>query len=256
MFWGVEVNGFAFGNTVIMDNKNMKSILGVIDSGTTLVILPEIVFINFITELAETVRDDPQIDLVCTRKNDSSGILKRLDHCYFNNTDCSTLIDDHGSKLGSIKFHMGDYIFEQNFATALRDGNNTVASTNKKVPCCSLGIRGREKDYMNPKRVLGIICIIIGAAMLFGSNYIAEQVEEGKARVQSAESTMSTTNSILSLNPVTDQVGQSLNKSANKKIAKGKEEIAKYEALASKLQVAGVILIVIGIGILILGRKK
>ena len=109
---------------------------------------------------------------------------------------------------------------------------------------------------MNPKRVLGIICIIIGAAMLFGSNYIAEQVEEGKARVQSAESTMSTTNSILSLNPVTDQVGQSLNKSANKKIAKGKEEIAKYEALASKLQVAGVILIVIGIGILILGRKK
>ena len=152
MFWGVEVNGFAFGNTVIMDNKNMKSILGVIDSGTTLVILPEIVFINFITELAETVRDDSQIDLVCTRKNDSSGILKRLDHCYFNNTDCSTLIDDHGSKLGSIKFHMGDYIFEQNFATALRDGNNTVASTNKKVPCCSLGIRGRESDYMNPKR--------------------------------------------------------------------------------------------------------
>jgi hypothetical protein len=49
MFWGVEVNGFAFGNTVIMDNQNTKSILGVIDSGTTLVLLPEIVFINFIT---------------------------------------------------------------------------------------------------------------------------------------------------------------------------------------------------------------
>lgn len=92
--------------------------------------------------------------------------------------------------------------------------------------------------------------------MLFGSNYIAEQVEEGKARVQSAEKTMSTTSSILSLNPMTDQVGQSLNKSANQKIAKGKEDIAKYEALASKLQIAGIVLIIIGIGIVILGRKR
>lgn len=130
----------------------MKSILGVIDSGTTLVLLPEIIFVNFITQLAETVKDDPEIDLVCNRKNDSSGVLKRIDHCYFNNTDCSSLIDDHGSKLGSLKFHMGDYIFEQSFATALRDGNNTVGSTKKKVPCCSLGIRGRETDYINPKR--------------------------------------------------------------------------------------------------------
>jgi hypothetical protein len=49
MFWGVEVNGFAFGNTVLMNYENMRSILGVIDSGTTLVLLPEIIFINFIT---------------------------------------------------------------------------------------------------------------------------------------------------------------------------------------------------------------
>ena len=92
--------------------------------------------------------------------------------------------------------------------------------------------------------------------MLFGSNYIAEQVEEGKARVQSAESSVSTSSSILSLNPMTDQVGQAVSKSANKKIAKGKEDIAKYEALASKLQIAGVVLIVIGVGIVILGRKR
>ncbi len=109
---------------------------------------------------------------------------------------------------------------------------------------------------MNGKRILGILCIIIGAAMLFGSNYIAEQVEEGKARVQSAESSVSTSSSILSLNPMTDQVGQAVSKSANKKIAKGKEDIAKYEALASKLQIAGVVLIVIGVGIVILGRKR
>jgi hypothetical protein len=92
MFWGVEVNGFAFGNTVLMNYENMRSILGVIDSGTTLVLLPEIIFINFITQLAENVKDDKLIDLVCVRKNDSSGILKRIDHCYFNNTNCTSLI--------------------------------------------------------------------------------------------------------------------------------------------------------------------
>lgn len=58
MYWGVEVNGFAFGNTVLMDTQNMKSILGVIDSGTTLVLMPEIIFVNFITQLAESVKDD------------------------------------------------------------------------------------------------------------------------------------------------------------------------------------------------------
>ena len=92
--------------------------------------------------------------------------------------------------------------------------------------------------------------------MLLGSNYIAQQVEEGKAQIHSAEKNVSTTSSILSLNPMTDQIGQGISKAANKKIAAGKQDVAKYEALASKLKIAGMVLIAIGIGIVILGRRR
>jgi hypothetical protein len=40
MFWGVSGRGFKYGEKVIMDPEDDSHILGVIDSGTTLMVLP------------------------------------------------------------------------------------------------------------------------------------------------------------------------------------------------------------------------
>lgn len=43
-FWGVKGGGFAYGNTTVMDPNNSTSILAIIDSGTTLIMLPQLFF--------------------------------------------------------------------------------------------------------------------------------------------------------------------------------------------------------------------
>ena len=99
-FWGVKVRGFAYGKTVLYDPEKDRPILGVIDSGTTLVIIPTVVFENMIHEMAEKFHYDPDIDMVCVRDRKSNTI----DHCYFNNTNCETLFEEHGHKLEDFKF--------------------------------------------------------------------------------------------------------------------------------------------------------
>ena len=93
-FWGVPVRGFSYGKTVMMDPSSEKPILGVIDSGTTLVIVPTIAFDNLAHELASSFKDDLDIDMVCVRTNGTG----HLDHCYFNNTRCSMLMKNHRQK--------------------------------------------------------------------------------------------------------------------------------------------------------------
>ena len=52
-YWGVEGWGFAYGNKVIMDPKNYSlPINSVIDSGTTLVIIPQDMFETLMNILA------------------------------------------------------------------------------------------------------------------------------------------------------------------------------------------------------------
>ena len=78
----------------MMDPSSEKPILGVIDSGTTLVIVPTIAFDNLAHELASSFKDDIDIDMVCVRTNGTG----HLDHCYFNNTRCSMLMKNHRQK--------------------------------------------------------------------------------------------------------------------------------------------------------------
>ena len=81
-----------------MDPETQKPLLAVIDSGTTLIILPWTIFNNFVTTVAEQFRNDDRLDLVCERVNETDSI----DHCYFNNTKCPELIDNHGHKFGNV----------------------------------------------------------------------------------------------------------------------------------------------------------
>jgi hypothetical protein len=104
-FWGLPTRGFAYGETVLLDPGTEKPVLGVIDSGTTLLILPTIIYDNFIHEMASDFKDDHDIDMVCVRANETG----HLDHCYFNNTKCSWLLDQHYSKFKPLHFVLGNY---------------------------------------------------------------------------------------------------------------------------------------------------
>ena len=150
-FWGVKVRGFAYGKSVFQDPETDVPILGVIDSGTTLAIVPTMVFENMVTAMAEKFVNETSVEFVCVRdKNRQSGFVN---NCYFNNTDCDTLFKDHGNLFDDFKFQMGDNsVFAIKAPVAFRNSNNTVEVSGLHVPSCGLGFRHHKDDYQNPKR--------------------------------------------------------------------------------------------------------
>ncbi len=108
----------------------------------------------------------------------------------------------------------------------------------------------------NPKAIFGIVLIVVGAILLFFSNYIADQVMAGKLQIQRGQQTVDTTNSLFSASPTTKPIGQALTSSGQRRIDAGRAEVSKYESLARTFQIAGVVFIVAGIGLLILSRRK
>ena len=106
-FWGVKARGLAYGNLAIMDPDSDKPLLGVIDSGTTLAIMPTIMLNNLLRHISKAFKNVPDVDLVCTRAKET-GIL---DHCYFNNTHCNQFFKDHSDKMEDLKIVLGDYVF-------------------------------------------------------------------------------------------------------------------------------------------------
>jgi hypothetical protein len=108
---------------------------------------------------------------------------------------------------------------------------------------------------MTPIRILGIILIIAGGVLFCFSEYIATQVAEGEGKVQSAQGQVDTANSLFSLTPYSKQIGNTLTNPAQKKINAGSIEIAQYRGMIQPLKYGGIGCIIIGILLLILGRK-
>jgi hypothetical protein len=82
MYWGVSGRGFKYGDQVIMDPEEDNHMLAVIDSGTTLMVLPQVVFDKLINQIAKKMKDDHEVNMICTRAPDGNEI----EVCYFNNT--------------------------------------------------------------------------------------------------------------------------------------------------------------------------
>lgn len=100
---------------------------------------------------------------------------------------------------------------------------------------------------MKAARILGILILIAGVVMLFYSNYINNQLGEGRSKVASAQRKVDIGNSLLSLNPETKQYGEEMVTSrVQEKINEGKMTIAEYQRLADRLQTWGIVLIVGG----------
>jgi hypothetical protein len=112
---------------------------------------------------------------------------------------------------------------------------------------------------MKFKRILGIVLIVAGIAMFFMSNYIAEQVAEGKGQISSAQQKVDTGNKLFSLNPATKEVGKTFSGSAQKKIDEGKLEVTKYEKIADLLHTGSIVLVIAGVVLVIMsfvGKRK
>ena len=107
---------------------------------------------------------------------------------------------------------------------------------------------------MNIKRIIAIVLIIGGVALILVSNYIKGEVASGRDQISSAQSKVDTADQVFSLNPYSKQVGKQITGSAQKKIDAGSAEAAHYEEMARWLQIGGIVLIVAG-GALFLLRK-
>lgn len=109
---------------------------------------------------------------------------------------------------------------------------------------------------MGTKRILGIALIVIGAIMLFFSDYIAEQVAEGKLKISRAQSQVNTVDTLFNKSEATKPFGKVFTGAAQSKINEGQSQVDYYEGLSNNLKIGGIVLIVIGAGVLFIGRKK
>lgn len=109
---------------------------------------------------------------------------------------------------------------------------------------------------MNTRRTFGIALIVIGAIMLFFSDYIAGQVAQGRVRIDSAQSQVDTVDSVFSSSKYTKPFGQTFTGSAQSEINAGRAQANYYEGMSGKLKIGGIILIVVGAALLLLPKKK
>lgn len=109
---------------------------------------------------------------------------------------------------------------------------------------------------MSVRRILGLILIVGGLAMVLISNYIKGQVEGGKQQISSAQKKVNQADGLFSMSPATKQIGKGMTEGAQKKIDAGKEQVAYYAQLASQLQTGGWIALALGAILVIIPQKK
>jgi hypothetical protein len=106
------------------------------------------------------------------------------------------------------------------------------------------------------KKIIGLVFFLCGVALIVISFYIKNEVSEGKMKISRAEKQVEGGKKLFSLNPVTEEVGKGVFSSAEKKIGKGKRDVAYYESLSNSLLIIGIVLIIFGILVFFIGGKK
>ena len=109
---------------------------------------------------------------------------------------------------------------------------------------------------MRYQRMIGMIALIGGVVCLGFSMYIKSEVLAGQEQIASGERKLNALDRVFSASPTTKSYSSQLTKSGRSKIAQGKEDIAYYTSLANTLQISGVVLIIVGAGIFLFGKKK
>ncbi|MCX6991145.1 MAG: hypothetical protein NTX49_08810 [Chlamydiae bacterium] len=109
------------------------------------------------------------------------------------------------------------------------------------------------------RKISGILLVVIGVAMYLMSNYIADQVFQGKNQIASAQQKVDIANGLFSQSPYTKGIGGAVTSSGQKQIDEGKSQVSQYELLANRLHTGGVVICIAGAGLFLvgfLGKKK
>lgn len=109
---------------------------------------------------------------------------------------------------------------------------------------------------MKSKKLISLILILLGVGLIGTSMYITSEVEKGKGKIARAQHQVDQGGSLLSLTPVTKEIGDELTGGAQKKIDEGKQQVAHYEGIAQFCRVGGIVLLVIGAGFFFCCKKK
>jgi len=108
-------------------------------------------------------------------------------------------------------------------------------------------------------RILSIVVVMGGGVCIFFSNYITNQVNEGKIKIEKGQKSVDKSSSLFSTNPYTKPIGKGITSSAQKEINTGKEDVAYYEQLAQTLQISGFVGVIVGAAFIIFsffGQRK
>ncbi len=106
------------------------------------------------------------------------------------------------------------------------------------------------------KWALGSAVIAVGVIMLLAANYITMQVGQGRSELESGQRRVDSTNSLFSTNPYSKVVGKQITGSGQARINAGYQEVSQYESIANKLEIGGLIVIVVGVGIFFIYKRK
>ena len=131
-----------------MDPKKSEPMLAVIDSGSTVMLLPSRIFSLFVNELAHKFKDDHSVNMICTQ---ATGETTEIDVCFFQNTTCEPLL----SKVEPIKFFFDHSVFELQSQSFLKDDMNGDPETNERIPACVINVRSnKDGDRTDDRRFL------------------------------------------------------------------------------------------------------
>ena len=106
------------------------------------------------------------------------------------------------------------------------------------------------------KAIFGIILIIIGLSLLGFSIYIKSEIKHGKEQLAEAKDKIEMGKRILSLTPVTKEIGKGFQGVIQSKINAAVVLIKKYTFIAWIINIIGIGFIVLGIILLFLQKYK
>lgn len=109
---------------------------------------------------------------------------------------------------------------------------------------------------MRLKLILGIILCLGGIGLFVLSDYISNEVSEGRVEIQQGQKQVDGINSFFKNTTKTDLVGDVVTNSAQKKINKGIREANYYEGVSGQLKIAAWVSFIAGVIFLVFARRK
>lgn len=106
------------------------------------------------------------------------------------------------------------------------------------------------------RRIIGLIILIIGIALIGVSMYIKGEVAHGRRKIASAQSQVDTGTALFETNRATKGIGKDLSSPFQQRIDTARGEADVYATRAHWLKIGGIILIIIGIGAIFIPRRK